>query len=93
MKSFHSTTRVKIWQIPQKLLYDEFTNAITQKLVKAKIVNNYRAFVRMKSKIIKTEYHSLYTFTKEWFGDIRWKLKPESLKKTKLNLSYCCKWK
>ena len=89
-KKFQSRTRVKMSQVLQKLLNDEFTNAITQKSIKAKIANNYRAFARMKNKIIKTQYHSLYTFTKGWFFNIRCKIKPESLKKTKLNLSYCC---
>ena len=50
-----------MWQIPQNLLNDQFKNTITQKLVKAKNVNNCRAFQRMKNKIIKTQYHSLYT--------------------------------
>ena len=91
IKSFHSRTTVKMWQIPQKLLNDQFTNDIIQKLINTKIINNYRAFARMKYKIIKTQYDSLYTLTKQWFGDILWKIKSESLKTTKLNLSYCFK--
>ena len=91
IKRFHSRTSVKMWQIPQKLLNDQFTNAMTQKLRKVKIAKNYTDFARIKNKIIKTQYHSLYTLSKEWLGDILWKIKLDSLKKTKLNLSYCCK--
>ena len=35
----------------------------------------------------KTQHNSLYTLTKEWFGDNLWKIKQDSLKKTKWNFS------
>ena len=33
------------------------------------------------------QHNSLYTLSKEWFGDSVWKIKQGLLKKTKLNLS------
>ena len=74
-----------MWQIPQKLRNNHFTNVIIQKVIKAKFVNNYRAYVRMKNKMIKMQYHSLCALTKEWSVDSSWKIKHGSLKKTKLN--------
>ena len=41
--SFYSRTWVKMWQIPQKLLNDQFTNVLTQKLIKTNFLDNYRA--------------------------------------------------
>ena len=46
-----------------------FTNVVTQTVIKTKFVNNYIAYVRMKNKMIKMQHNSLYTLTKEWFGD------------------------
>ena len=37
MTSVHSRTWVKIWQITQGLLNDQFTNAITQKVIKTNL--------------------------------------------------------
>ena len=85
--SFHSKTWIKLWQIPQNLLNDHFTNVIIQKVVKNKFVNNYRAYVTMKNKIMKMQPNSLYKLTKEWLGDKRLKIKQGSLKKTKLDVS------
>ena len=69
------------------MLNDHFTNVKIQKVIKTKFVNNYKAYVRMKNKMIKMQHKSLYTLTKEWFGDKIWKIKQGSLKKTKLNFS------
>ena len=66
---FHSKTSVKMWQINQKLLNFNFTNAINQKIIKTKFVNNYRAYDKMKNKIITMQRNSLYIFIKEWAGD------------------------
>ena len=44
---------------------DHFTNAIIQKVIKTKFVNNYRTYFRMKNKMIKMQHNSLYTLTKE----------------------------
>ena len=85
--SFHSKTWIKLWQIPQNLLNDHFTNVIIQKVVKTKFVNNYRAYATMKNKIMKMQHDSLYKLTKEWLGDKRLKIKQGSLKKTKLDVS------
>ena len=74
-----------MWQIPQKLLNNHFTNVIIQKVIKTKFVSNYRAYVRMKNKMIKMQYHSLWALTKEWSVDSPWKIKHGSLKKTTLN--------
>ena len=74
MTCFHSKTWVKLWQIPQNLLNDHFTNVIIQKVIKTKFVNNYRAYVRMKNKTIKMQHNTLYTLTKEWLGESIWKI-------------------
>ena len=58
-----------MWQISQKLLNYHFTNVIIQKWIKTKFSNNYSAYVRLKNKMIKMEYSSLYTLTKESFDD------------------------
>ena len=76
-----------MWQTLQNLLNDHFTNVIIQKLIKAKLVNNYRAYVRIKNEMIKMKHNSWYTLTKEWLGDTIWKIKQSSLKKTKLDFS------
>ena len=76
-----------MWQTLQNLLNNHFTNVIIQKLIKAKLVNNYRAYVRIKNKMIKMKHNSWYTLTKEWLGDTIWKIKQSSLKKTKLDFS------
>ena len=76
-----------MWQIPQKLLNDYFTNVIIEKVIKSKFINSYEAYVRMKNKMIKTQQNSLYKWTKGWFGDSLWKIKQGSLKKAKLNVS------
>ena len=60
----NSRTCVKMWQIPQKLLNDHFTNII-QKVIKTIYVNNYRAHVKMKNKMIKVQHNGLFTLTKE----------------------------
>ena len=52
-KKFLLQNSVKLWQIPQNLLNDHFTNVIIQKVLKTKFVNNYRAYVRIKNKMIK----------------------------------------
>ena len=36
-----------------------FANVILQKVIKTKFVNNYRAYARMKNKVIKTQHDSL----------------------------------
>ena len=69
IRSFHSHTWAKLWQDPQYLLNDHFTNVIIQKVIKTKFVNSYRTYVRMKNKMIKWKHNSLYTLTKEWLGD------------------------
>ena len=53
IRSFNSHTWAKLWQDPQYLLNDHFTNVIIQKVIKTKFVNSYRAYVRMKNKMIK----------------------------------------
>ena len=67
----------------KSFLYKSFT----QTVIKTKFVNDYIAYVRMKNKMIKMQRNSLYTLTKEWFGDSIWKTKQVSLKKTKLKFS------
>ena len=52
----------------QKLLNAHFTNVIIQKTIKIKFVNNYRAYVIMKNKLIIMQ-HKTYMFINEWFGD------------------------
>ena len=47
-----------------------FANVILQKVIKTKFVNNYRAYARMKNKVIKTQHDSLYSLTKEWFSEV-----------------------
>ena len=32
-------------------------------------MNNYRAYVMMKTKSIKIQHSSLHTLVKEWFGN------------------------
>ena len=54
-----------MWQITQKLPNDHVTNAILQKLIKTKCVNDYIAYVRMKNKMIKMQHNNLYIFTKQ----------------------------
>ena len=49
----------------KSFLYKSFT----QTVIKTKFVNDYIAYVRMKNKMIKMQRNSLYTLTKEWFGD------------------------
>ena len=39
------------------------------KCYNSKMDNNYSAYVRLKNKMIKMEYSSLYTSTKESFDD------------------------
>ena len=39
------------------------------KCYNSKMDNNYSAYVRLKNKMIKMEYSSLYTLTKESFDD------------------------
>ena len=65
-------TRTKIKLQHQKvrnLLNNHFTNVIIQKVIKTKFINNYRAYVRIKNKMMKMQHNSLYTLTKGWFGD------------------------
>ena len=69
------------------MLNAHFTNVIIQKVVKTNFVNNDKAYVVMKNKMIKTQHNSLHKPNKEWFGDSLWKIKQASLKKTKLNVS------
>ena len=76
-----------MWQINQKLLNFHFTNAINQKVIKTKFVNNYRAYDRMKNKIITMQRNSLHIFIKEWTGHSLWKIKHLLLGNTKLNFS------
>ena len=45
-----------MWQITQKLLNAPFTNVIIQKVMKTKFVNNYRAYARMKNKMITMQH-------------------------------------
>ena len=45
------------------MLSDHFTNVITQKAVKTKFVNNCRAYIRMKNKMVKMQHNSAY---KHW---------------------------
>ena len=70
------------------MLNAHFTNVIIKKVIKTKFVNiyNYRAYGRMKNKIITMEYKT-YFFIKEWFGDSLSNINHQSLKKTKLNFS------
>ena len=53
-------------QVTQKFLNNNFTNAVIQKVIKTKFINNYRVNVRIKKK---TQHNSLYIFTKDCFGD------------------------
>ena len=85
--SFHSKTWVNLWQILQNLVNDHFKNVIIQKIIQTRFVNNYRAYVRMKTKMIKMQHNSLNTLTEEWFHSSLWKIKQAWLKKTKLNSS------
>ena len=82
---FQSKTWVKLWQITQNFLDNHFTNAIIQKLIKL-TVNNYKAYVRMKNKVIKMQHSSLCTLIKV-NGNSIWNTKQSSLKKIKLNFS------
>ena len=47
-----------------------FANVILQEVIKTKFVNNYRAYARMKNKVIKTQHDSFYSLTKEWFSEV-----------------------
>ena len=87
MRSFHCKTRVNLWKISQKLLNDHFINVKIQKLIKIKFFNNYKTYVRMKTKIIKIQHNSFFdsTLTTEWFRESSWQFMEGSLKKTKLN--------
>ena len=42
---------------------------------------------------MKMRHTSLYTLTKEWFGDSMQKIKQGSLKNKIKIFSYCCKYK
>lgn len=53
---FHSIILVKMWQIPQKLLNDQFKNVITQKVIITKFAKNYRVYVKMKQNDKKAIY-------------------------------------
>lgn len=53
---FHSITLVKMWQVPQKLLNDQFKNVITQKVIITKFAKNYRVYVKMKQNDKKAIY-------------------------------------
>ena len=53
-------------QIPKGLLNDHFTNVKIQKVIKSKLVNSDRAYIRMKNKMVKMKHNRLYT---ERFGD------------------------
>ena len=53
---FHSITSVKMWQVPQKLLNDQFKNVITQKVIITKFAKNYRVYVKMKQNDKKAIY-------------------------------------
>ena len=50
-------------QISQKLVNGHFTNVKTIKVIKTKFANNYRAYVRIKNKMIKMQQNSLHTLT------------------------------
>ena len=79
--SFHCKTWVKLWQIPQNLLNDHFTNVVIKKVIKSKFFNNCRAHVRTKNKMIKMQHSILYRLTKKWFSGNIWKIKQGSLKR------------
>ena len=69
LTSFYRKTWVQLWQIPQNLLNNHFTNVIIQKVTKTKFVNKYSAYDRMKNKMIKCNI----ILTENWFGDSMWK--------------------
>lgn len=45
-----------MWQIPQKLVNDQFKNVITQKVIITKFAKNYRVYVKMKQNDKKAIY-------------------------------------
>ena len=57
LTSFYRKTWVQLWQIPQNLLNNHFTNVIIQKVTKTKFVNKYSAYDRMKNKMIKMQHN------------------------------------
>ena len=57
------------------------------KLIKTKLVNSYRAYVRMIDKITKIQHKDLYILTKGLYEDRLCRHKQYSLKKVKLNFS------
>ena len=75
-----------MWQITQCFLNAHFTDVIIQKLIIRKFFNNYRAYIRMKTKMIIMR-HKAYMFIKECFGHSLWKIKHHSLEKAKLNFA------
>ena len=46
-------------QIPKGLLNDHFTNVKIQKVIKSKLVNSDRAYIRMKNKMVKMKHNRL----------------------------------
>ena len=53
----------------KKFLNDHFASVMIQKVIKNKLINNNRAYVRMKNKVLKIQQNSLYTLTNEQFDD------------------------
>lgn len=49
----------------KKFLNDHFASVMIQKVIKNKLINNNRAYVRMKNKVLKIQQNSLYTLTNE----------------------------
>ena len=66
------------------MLNGYFTRVIIQ-VIKNKLIGNYRAYVRMRNKMIKMQHNGLYTLNKEWFDDNLLEIKQGSLKKAKLS--------
>ena len=85
--SFRSKTWVNLWQTLQNLVNGHFKNVIIQKIIQTRFVNNYRAYVRIKTKMVKMQHNSLNTLTEDWFHSSLWKIKQAWLKKTKINSS------